>query len=140
MFLALNLIRKLLLSLTAFIFILSNPTGANTQSKYFKRAVSDYQIKFPKDHGEHKNFKVEWWYVTANLSSEIFGELGVQWTLFKNELAQNNKKTSWDLSSFWMAHSALTTKKHHFYEERFARKNMGFCNKGFVRFKILLYF
>ena len=135
MFLVLKLIRKLLLSLTTFIFILSNPTGADPQSKYFKRAVSDYQIKFPKDHGEHKNFKVEWWYVTANLSSEIFGELGVQWTLFKNELAQNNKKTSWDLSSFWMAHSALTTKKHHFYEERFARKNIGLAGVTLSPFK-----
>ncbi|OUX44505.1 hypothetical protein CBE37_01080 [bacterium TMED277] len=135
MILVLTFIRNLLLSLTVFIFILIDPIGADTQSKYFKKALSDYQIKFPQDHGEHKNFKVEWWYITANLSSETFGKLGVQWTLFKNELASPNKDTPWDLSSFWMAHSAITTKKHHFYEERFARKNMGLAGVTLSPFK-----
>ncbi len=135
MFLACQLIRNLLLTLTVFILIPINPIGADTKSQYFKRASSDYQLKFPQDHGEHKNFKVEWWYVTANLSSKRFGKLGIQWTLFKNELAPINKKTSWDLSSFWMAHSAITTQKHHFFEERFARKNMGLAGVTLSPFK-----
>ncbi len=135
MLLVSKLISNLLLTITVLIFTPINPIEADTQSEYFKRAVSDYQLKFPKDHGEHKNFKVEWWYVTANLSSESLGQLGIQWTLFKNELAAINKETPWDLSSFWMAHSAITTEEQHFFEERFARRNMGLAGVTLSPFK-----
>ncbi len=135
MFLVLKLIGNLLLTISVLIFTPINPIGAETESQYFKRADSNYQLKFPQDHGKHKNFKVEWWYVTANLSSESFGQLGIQWTLFKNELAPVNKETPWDLSSFWMAHSAITTEKQHFFEERFARKNMGLAGVTLSPFK-----
>ncbi len=124
MFLYLNLIKYLLLTLTVLTVTYVYPIGADTQSIDFKRASSDYSLKFPADHGKHNGFRVEWWYLTSNLSSEKFGELGIQWTLFKNQLAPQSKEKSWGLNSFWMGHSAITTQKNHFFEERFARKNM----------------
>ena len=89
-------------------------------------ADPNYQITFPRDHGAHKNFRIEWWYLTANLKSEILGDLGIQWTLFKSNLKPfSRKKVSEKLNGFWMAHSALTTKTSHYYEERFAREKSG---------------
>ncbi len=130
-----NFTANLFLKIMIFILMAVNPMGAETQSTYFKRANSQYLLKFPEDHGAHKNFKLEWWYLTANLSSETFGELGIQWTLFKNEFSPHNKEKSWDINSFWMGHSALTTSKHHFFEERFARRGMGLAGVKLSPFK-----
>ena len=124
-----------MLAFTTFILILVNPIGAQNQLREFKKADSNYRIKFPEDHGQHKNFRLEWWYITANLSSETFGELGIQWTLFKNEIDLNDKEQPWSLSSFWMAHSAITTQKRHFFEERFARRGMALAGVTMSPFK-----
>ena len=34
-------------------------------------ADPSYQITFPRDHGPHKNFRIEWWYLQINQDSEI---------------------------------------------------------------------
>lgn len=88
----------------------------------FELADPAYVISFPKDHGAHKNFRIEWWYFTANLKTKSMEHLGIQWTLFKNNLKPNlNKKLS-HLNGFWMAHAAITTKNEHYFDERFARE------------------
>ena len=43
----------------------------------------DRVISFPADHGAHPDFRIEWWYVTANLADATGAPLGVQWTLFR---------------------------------------------------------
>ncbi len=135
MILLIKLIANLLFNTTIFVLIIINPIIAGSESTYFKKADRDYLLKFPHDHGAHKNFKLEWWYLTANLSSETLGELGIQWTLFKNEFVPYNKEKSWNLNSFWMGHSAITTQKHHFFEERFAREGMGLAGVSLSPFK-----
>ena len=91
----------------------------------FKVADPNYKITFPKDHGPHKNFRIEWWYFTANLKSESIDNLGIQWTLFKNNLTPNSRTKPTSLNGFWMAHSAITTDALHYFEERFAREKSG---------------
>ena len=99
---------------------------ANEQNSQFNVADPSYQITFPRDHGPHKNFRIEWWYLTANLTSESLSNLGIQWTLFKSNLKPlSRKKGPENLNGFWMAHSALTTETSHYYEERFAREKSG---------------
>ena len=39
-------------------------------------------LVFPEDHGAHPEFRIEWWYLTANLKDESGADLGLQWTLF----------------------------------------------------------
>ncbi len=94
---------------------------ANEHNNKFAVADPNYQITFPKDHGPHKNFRIEWWYLTANLKSNSIDNLGIQWTLFKSALVPRSSKKSKNLDGFWMAHSAITTKNLHYAEERFAR-------------------
>ena len=96
---------------------------ANEHNNKFTVADPSYQITFPKDHGPHKNFRIEWWYLTANLKSDSIDNLGIQWTLFKSTLVPRSDKKSKNLDGFWMAHSAITTKNLHYAEERFARKD-----------------
>lgn len=45
-----------------------------------------YQFKFPQDHGPHPSFRIEWWYLTANLIGEDGRDYGIQWTLFRSAL------------------------------------------------------
>ena len=95
---------------------------ADEYNNQFNVADPHYQITFPKDHGPHKQFAIEWWYLTANLKSNTLDDLGIQWTLFKSTLSPKSNKKSRQLNGFWMGHSALTTKNVHYSEERFARK------------------
>ena len=41
------------------------------------------QFTFPRDHGSHPEFRIEWWYVTANLKDSTGAAYGAQWTLFR---------------------------------------------------------
>ena len=95
---------------------------ANDHNTGFNLADPNYQITFPKDHGPHKNFRIEWWYFTANLKSDTMENLGIQWTLFKSNLAPLHRKKTEHLQGFWMGHSAITTKNLHYFDERFARE------------------
>ena len=107
------------------LWIVSHNTIASEYNNKFNVADPSYQITFPRDHGPHKNFRIEWWYFTANLKSQSIENLGVQWTLFKSNVTPINKKKTKSLNGFWMAHSAITTETFHYSEERFAREKGG---------------
>ncbi len=44
-------------------------------------------LEFPADHGAHPEYRIEWWYLTANLTGADGAEYGVQWTLFRTATA-----------------------------------------------------
>ena len=102
--------------------LLNNNLRADEHNSQFSLADPRYQITFPKDHGPHEDFAIEWWYLTANLKSDTINDLGIQWTLFKSTLLPKSNNNSKQLNGFWMGHSAITTKNAHYFEERFARK------------------
>ena len=41
-------------------------------------------LEFPRDHGRHDGFKIEWWYVTGQVTTSDGRELGYQLTFFRN--------------------------------------------------------
>ncbi len=79
---------------------------------------------FPRDHGPHPEFRIEWWYLTANLTGADGNTYGAQWTLFRNALAPTTSE-GWSSPQIWMAHAGLTTQTDHFAAERFARDGIG---------------
>lgn len=79
---------------------------------------------FPVDHGPHPEFRIEWWYVTANLSAADGTEYGVQWTLFRSALAPNEAE-GWASPQIWLGHAALTTETAHHAAEKLARGGIG---------------
>ncbi len=83
-----------------------------------------YQFEFPKDHGPHNDFRIEWWYVTANLIGEDGETYGVQWTLFRNA-QEPVEAAGWGLEQVYMGHAALTSKDAHYATERYARSGVG---------------
>lgn len=82
-------------------------------------------LVFPRDHGPHPAFRIEWWYLTANLTDAAGRDLGVQWTLFRNALAPGEPGEGWAKAQAWMAHAAVTTPDAHRHAERLGRGGTG---------------
>lgn len=81
-------------------------------------------LTFPADHGPHPAFRIEWWYVTANLKDEDGRDYGAQWTLFRSALAPREGE-GWASPQIWMGNAALTTPDTHYSAERLARGGIG---------------
>mgnify|MGYP003782537047 FL=1 len=81
-------------------------------------------FSFPADHGPHPDYRIEWWYLTANLSGPDGTPYGLQWTLFRTALAPGEAE-GWASPQIWFAHAAVTTPEAHFATERFARGGIG---------------
>ena len=98
--------------------------GLGTPAEEFENPDPGYAITFPEDHGPHPAFRIEWWYVTANLEAEDGTPYGIQWTLFRTALAPFEDE-GWDSPQLWMGHMGLTTPTDHHVAERLARGGVG---------------
>lgn len=102
--------------------------GLGERAEGFAQARPGNTLAFPEDHGPHPDYRIEWWYLTANLEAEDGRPFGVQWTLFRQALAParaleqtGDHGTYWDSRQLWMAHAALSTPDGHRFAEKFAR-------------------
>ena len=91
----------------------------------FAQVTPGKKLEFPRDHGAHPDYRIEWWYLTANLSDNEGRHWGLQWTLFRQALSPGPIVSGWDSNQMWMAHAAITTPDGHFHEQRFARGGIG---------------
>ena len=80
---------------------------------------------FPNDHGAHPDYRIEWWYITANLKDQEGRNWGIQWTLFRQSMDAKPVLRGWSSNQLWMAHAAISTPDGHQYAERFARGGIG---------------
>jgi predicted secreted hydrolase len=81
-------------------------------------------LTFPRDHAAHPEFRIEWWYLTANLEGPDGTPYGLQWTLFRTAMAPGEGE-GWQSPQLWMGHAAVTTADAHFVAERLARGGIG---------------
>ncbi|MCP4766703.1 MAG: carotenoid 1,2-hydratase [Gammaproteobacteria bacterium] len=91
----------------------------------FAQVTPGQSLQFPRDHGAHPDYRVEWWYLTANLEDGEGRRWGLQWTLFRQALSPRQVEAGWRSNQVWMAHAAITTPEGHFHEQRFARGGIG---------------
>ncbi|ARU01649.1 lipocalin-like domain-containing protein [Yoonia vestfoldensis] len=98
--------------------------GLGTEVDGFSTPAPDPVFDFPADHGAHPDYRIEWWYLTANLEDENGTPYGLQWTLFRSALAPY-EADGWDSPQLWMGHAAVTTETDHFVAERLARGGIG---------------
>jgi predicted secreted hydrolase len=80
---------------------------------------------FPADHGPHSDYRIEWWYVTANLLDQTGAAHGAQWTLFRQAMAPGAAQEGWANQQIWMGHAAVTRADTHRFGETFARGGVG---------------
>ncbi len=98
--------------------------GMGSDADDFANPQPNPSFDFPADHGPHPDYRIEWWYLTANLDAEDGTEYGLQWTLFRSALAPGEAE-SWQSPQIWFAHAAITTPDRHLSAERFARGGIG---------------
>ena len=98
--------------------------GLGTQVSGFSNPDKAQALIFPRDHGAHPDFRIEWWYLTANLKGNDGRDYGVQWTLFRSALGTGSPD-GWSNPQMWMGHSGVTTSEVHHFDERLARGGIG---------------
>ena len=99
--------------------------GLGDQAAQFTPVVPGRVFSFPADHGAHDGFRIEWWYVTANLKDQQGHDFGVQWTLFRSALKPVAQQSGWANQTIWLGHAAVTSATAHHAAERYARGGVG---------------
>jgi len=99
--------------------------GLGESGNGFAPVIPGRTFAFPADHGPHPQFRVEWWYVTANLTDAGGAAYGAQWTLFRQAIVAGAEHEGWANQQIWMGHAAVTRADTHRYAETFARGGIG---------------
>jgi predicted secreted hydrolase len=118
------------------IMVMLMPWGALAQgfadmgsdAEGFSLPQPDPEFRFPQDHGAHPDFRIEWWYVTANLTGADGQDYGIQWTLFRSALRAeppDDVTDGWSSPQIWFAHMGVTSAARHHAAQRFARGGIG---------------
>ncbi len=111
--------KKILLIILFFISF-----NLYSQNK-FSVVRENKELEFPKDFGSHKNFKIEWWYVTGWLDMPNKKNMGFQITFFRYSTKVNVKNTSSFLpKNIIIGHAALSDIKQDklLYSQKIGRE------------------
>lgn len=137
-------------------------TSTNQDDLAFTPVVPGYKFEFPRDHLAHNSFRQEWWYLTANLTTEKGEQLGAQWTQFRvalkppapqettlqtiapqttvpqgTDVIAKNEST-WETQQLYLAHSALTSSQTHLAHEKWSRRHSKFAEVKLDPYQIRL--
>ncbi len=108
----------------------------------FAHAVKPRPFRFPRDHGAHPEFAMEWWYFTGNLHTDAGRRFGYQLTLFRVGLEPGPPvaDSDWRANQVYMGHLAISDVAHrrHHARERFARAAAGLAGATVPPLKIWL--
>lgn len=91
----------------------------------FRLATPDPVFSFPRSHGSHPAFRIEWWYFTGHLFAPPDQRFGFEATFFRYALAPGGHHTDsgFGTNQLYMAHMALTdvARQRFHHEERLNR-------------------
>ncbi len=110
----------------------------------FANVTPGRAFSFPADHGEHPEFKTEWWYFTGNLSDSAGHSYGYQLTFFRSGVATPEHpaaSSAWAPSDIMMGHFAISdAESQRFYPfERFARRALGLSGVALQEGKVAVW-
>ena len=75
----------------------------------FRRAEGRREWRFPRDHGQHPAYLLEWWYYTGIVTSGKGRRFGYQVTFFRKGVAPRHQRPSaWAVRSLYLAHATLS--------------------------------
>jgi predicted secreted hydrolase len=104
--------------------------GGAVTAAGWRQAGSGHAWRFPRDHGSHPEYRIEWWYYTGNLASDRGRRFGYQVTFFRVgvDLAPENP-SRWAVRDLFMAHLAVTDlgTGRHLVAERLDRGGLGWA-------------
>jgi predicted secreted hydrolase len=105
----------------------------------FAEARAVRQFEFPRDHGPHREFRQEWWYLTGNLDAVSGERFGFELTFFRFALAPppaatttataaaTTQRSAWRSREIFMAHFAVTDLARHRFSsaQKLSREALG---------------
>ncbi len=75
-------------------------------------AMPGWNYSFPRDHGDHAEFKTEWWYFTGNLRAKSGREFGYQLTFFRQGITppgdREESESRFVAGNIYFVHFAVT--------------------------------
>ncbi len=121
----LTILATLILALTPALALAQGYAGLSDEAAAYAPVTPGHTLRFPQDHQPHPDFRIEWWYITANMEDEAGAPLGLQWTLFRQAMKPGDTSEGWQNQQIWMGHAAVTTPTEHYVSETFARGGIG---------------
>jgi len=107
-----RLLRGCVVAVLVWHGALSGPqsqAGGQRTKDGWRQAETGYTLQFPRDHGNHPDYRIEWWYYTGNVSSDDGRRFGYQVTFFRIGIDPAPANPSrWAVRDLFMAHLALT--------------------------------
>ena len=104
-------------------------TLSNDNMQDYARAYEAREWDFPRDHGSHDDYQVEWWYYTGNLAGENGRHFGFQFTIFRRAVHPQlpESDSEWRTNQIYMAHFSLSDIENgdFYHDERYSRGSAG---------------
>src|SRR4051794_19670544 len=99
--------------------------GLGESADGFATVVPGRAFAFPADHGPHPEFRIEWWYVTANLADARGAAYGAQWTLFRQAIAAGGPQEGGANHQIWVGPPPAPPPETHPFSQGFAPGGAG---------------
>src|SRR5579871_4698477 len=93
----------------------------------YKQALPGYHYEFPRDHFNHPDYQTEWWYYTGNVRSQDGHRFGFELTFFRQGIARDANRSTWQVDDVYMSHLALSdlSGRQFYHQERVNRAGPG---------------
>ncbi|HEY3190659.1 MAG TPA: lipocalin-like domain-containing protein, partial [Solirubrobacteraceae bacterium] len=121
---------------------LSVAAALATEGGGFTRVTAPRVFEFPRDHGAHPGYRMEWWYVTGNVHDAEGRPFGFQVTFFRIALAAlpAPRTSAWGTADVYMAHVALSDVATGRFRavERFSRAAQGLAGAHVAPLRVWL--
>jgi predicted secreted hydrolase len=114
----------------------------NSETAQFERALEPRVFSFPADHGPHRDYRNEWWYVTGNLDAMSGERFGFELTLFRFSMSPQALETdsAWRTDQIYIGHYAITDVASQSFRvaQRYARGALGLAGATRAPFRVWL--
>ena len=85
---------------------------AEKTSDGYRVPQAEHRFEFPRDHGSHPDFKVEWWYLTGHLFGPSSERFGFQATFFRKAVppripTESQSEVAFRTDEIFLFHAAL---------------------------------
>lgn len=115
----------MLISIIALVSQVGSAQPFPQTEEGFRIPTVNPSFSFPRDHGSHPEFRIEWWYITGHLRDVAQQRYGFQATFFRYAMTTNSSAEvqMFGTNQLFMAHMALTDVdgKQFFHEQRLNR-------------------
>ncbi len=111
-----------------FLALIAAAALGRAESSGYRYAIAPRAFHFPRDHGSHPDYRVEWWYYTGNLSAgrRAFG-YQLTWFRVGVDPAWRASHSAWAPRDVMFAHLALSdvASTRYRFHERILRPALG---------------